>query len=109
MERLALVYRVKPDKREEYIRAHEQIWPEIEKGLKDAGCKVMTIFLRGELLFLYALIENVEEFNRIREQDPFYQKWNTWMHELLVHPFDENEQSAFARLDEIWRFDANAL
>jgi len=109
MERLALVYRVKPEKKDEYIKAHREIWPEIENGLKDAGCREMIIFIREELLFLYAVVKNVEEFNRIRELDPFYQRWNKWMHELLVHPFDENEQSAFAPLEEIWRFDADLL
>ncbi|MCK5569418.1 MAG: L-rhamnose mutarotase, partial [Spirochaetes bacterium] len=38
MERLALVYRVKPGKKDEYIKAHNEIWPEILKGLKEAGC-----------------------------------------------------------------------
>jgi len=66
----------------------------------------MTIFLRGDLLFLYALIENVDEFNRTRAKDPYYRKWAAWMDELLVVPFDEKEASAFARLDEIWRFEA---
>jgi L-rhamnose mutarotase len=103
---MALVYRVKPDRRDEYIKAHKEIWPEITRGMKEAGCHEMTIYMRGNQLFLYALIEDVQEFNRIREADPHYQKWNAWMHELLEHPYDEEEPSAFARLEEMWRFEA---
>lgn len=109
MERLALMYRVRPGKKEEYIRAHENVWPEITKGLKDAGCREMTIFSRGNQLFLFALIENIDEFNRIRAENPYYHKWNDWMHELLEHPFDGEEPSAFARLDEVWRFEADTI
>lgn len=105
MERLALAYRLKPGKKEEYIKAHREIWPQIIKGLKDAGCQEMTIFLRGDQLFLYALIDDIERFTKIREKDPFYQKWNAWMSELLEYPYDEEECSPFARLREIWRFD----
>ena len=107
MERLALTYRFKPGKKEEYIKAHKEAWPEILQGLKDAGCHEMTIFLRGEQLFLYALIDDIQEFNKTREKDPYYQKWNAWMTELLEHPYDEEELSPFARLTEIWRFEAD--
>ena len=106
MERIALCFRVKPEKLEEYIKAHREIWPEITQGLKDAGCKEMTIFLRGYHMFLYGLIENIEEFNRIRSKDPHYQKWAAWMDELLEAPYDENEEGAFAGMEEIWRFEA---
>lgn len=109
MERLALVYRVKPGKKDEYIKAHNEIWPEILKGLKEAGCHEMTIFIRGNLLFLYALIDDITAFTGIREKDPHYQKWNEWMAELLEHPYDEEESSSFAGLDEIWRFEADKV
>ena len=39
MERLALCYRAIPEKKQEYIKAHREIWPEITRGLKDAGCQ----------------------------------------------------------------------
>ena len=106
MERLALCFKVKPEKLEEYLKAHREIWPEITKGLKDAGCREMTIFQRGTTMFLYALIENIAEFNTIRAKDPFYHKWNDWMDTLYEVPFDAKEKSAFASLDEIWRFEA---
>ncbi len=109
MERLALVYRLKPGKREEYIEAHREIWPEITEGMKKAGCHEMTIFLRGDQLFLYALIDNIEKFHAERADNPHFQKWNGWMNELLVSPYDEDEPSAFAPLDEVWRFEADKI
>ena len=105
MQRIALCYRVKPDKKEEYIKAHREIWPEITRGMKEAGCREMTIFLRGNSLFLYALIEDFDEFNRIRAKDPHFHRWNDWMNELLESPFDAEEPGAFAGMEEIWRFE----
>ncbi|HTO23152.1 MAG TPA: L-rhamnose mutarotase [Spirochaetia bacterium] len=105
MERMALCYRAIPSKKQEYIKAHKEIWPEITRGLKEAGCHEMTIFLRGNSLFLYALIDDIAEFNRIRAKDPAYHRWNAWMNQLLESPFDAEESGAFASMEEIWRFE----
>jgi L-rhamnose mutarotase len=105
MERLALCYRAIPEKKAEYLRAHQEIWPEITRGLRDAGCHEMTIFMRGDTLFIYGLIENIAEFNRIRSQDPYYMKWDAWMNTLLVSPYDSEEKGPFATMEEIWRFE----
>ena len=105
MQRLALCYRAIPGKKAEYIRAHREIWPEITRGLKEAGCREMSIFMRGDSMFLYALIDDIEAFNRIRAADPFYHKWDDWMHTLLESPFDAGEIGPFAAMEEIWRFE----
>ena len=68
----------------------------------------MTIFIRGNLLFLYAVIDDIAEFNLIRAKDPAYQRWNAWMNELLESPYDESESGPFAVMDEIWRFEEGA-
>ena len=105
MERLALCYRAIPAKKQEYITAHKEIWPEITHGLKEAGCHEMTIFLRGTTLFMYALIDDIAQCNAIRARDPAYHKWNAWMNELLEAPYDAQEAGSFATMDEIWRFE----
>jgi L-rhamnose mutarotase len=105
MQRLALCYRAIPGKKQEYIRAHREIWPEITRGLKEAGCREMSIFMRGDSLFVYGLIDDIAEFNRIRSRDPFYLKWDAWMNTLLEAPFDQQEKGPFAAMEEIWRFE----
>ncbi|HVP17469.1 MAG TPA: L-rhamnose mutarotase [Spirochaetia bacterium] len=109
MERWALCYRAIPEKKQEYIKAHREIWPEITKGLTEAGCHELTIFMRGNNLFIYALIDDVAEFNRIRDRDPFYHKWDDWMKTLLESPFDAEEPGPFAEMEEIWRFDEGTI
>jgi len=105
MQRLALCYRAIPEKQQEYLRAHREVWPEITRGLADAGCHEMTIFLRGNQMFIYALIDDIEEFNRVRARDPHYRKWDEWMQTLLESPFDAEEQGASATMEEVWRFE----
>jgi L-rhamnose mutarotase len=102
MERIALAYRFKPGKRDEYIQAHHRLWPSQHQALVRAGVKRMAIFARGDQLFLYADVENRAEFQKASATDPDYQRWSEYMATLLDQPFDEHEPGIFAQLDEIW-------
>jgi L-rhamnose mutarotase len=104
MEKLVLTYRVRPEKKDEYIKAHDEFWPELTRGFKNAGVREMSVFIRGYHLFLYGLVDDLEVFNRYMKTDPDYQRWNEWMCQLLEAPYDDQEPSPFASLDEIWKF-----
>jgi len=104
MERFALTYRLRPGKKKEYIKAHDEFWPELIQGFKKAGVHEMYVFLRGNHLFLYGVVDDLEVFNNYMKTDPEYRRWNDWMSKLLKAPYDEQESSPFATLTEIWRF-----
>lgn len=57
MERMAWRGRIKPGCKEEYIRRHNEIWPEMVEVLKGAGICNYTIFLSGDELFAYPRAE----------------------------------------------------
>jgi len=109
MERLALTARLRPGKKEEYIKAHDEFWPELMQGFKRAGVHEMYLFLRGNNLFLYAVVENLKTFNNYMKTDPDYRCWYNWMSELLETPYDEQESTPFATLTEIWKFEVKDL
>jgi L-rhamnose mutarotase len=102
MERIAFTYRFKPGKKEEYMRAHEGLWPSQHEALERSGVKRMYVFVRGEQVFLFADVDNREEYLRISATDPDYLRWGEYMATMLDQPFDEQETGIFAELDEIW-------
>ena len=106
MDRLAPVYRLKPGAKETYITAHRDIWPDMEGFLRRAGVHQMTIFMRGDVLFLYADIEDLEKYEAMERVDPVSERWERWMATLLDQPYDEQESGAFARFEEVWHFAA---
>ena len=106
MDRLAMVYRLKPGAKETYLKAHREIWPEMQDFLRRSGVKDMTIFLRGRTLFLYADIENLEKYEGMEAADPVSQRWEAWMATLLEQPYDGEEPGVFAALEEVWHFAA---
>ena len=52
-QRSAFVLRVKPDRVDEYVRAHREVWPEMLAALEDAGIRNYTIFRAGNEMFGY--------------------------------------------------------
>jgi L-rhamnose mutarotase len=100
-----MVYRLRPGARETYLRAHHEIWPEMRDFLKRSGVKQMSIFLRGDMLFLYAEIDDLDRYDEMAAVDPVSDRWETWMATLLESPYDEEEAGIFARLDEVWHIE----
>jgi len=106
MERMGLVYRVKPEKKEEYIYAHDNIWPELAQEMRQAGVKRMYIYERDNLLFLFAEIENLEEYGKWQAASAVYGRWSAWMDRLLETPYDPKEPGVtFASMQEVFAFE----
>lgn len=51
--RYAACIRLRPEKRDEYLRLHSAVWPQVEAALRAAHIHNYTIFECGELLFGY--------------------------------------------------------
>ncbi|MEG0769636.1 MAG: L-rhamnose mutarotase [Ruthenibacterium sp.] len=53
MERIAWKGKIKQGCKAEYVRRHNEIWPELVAVLKEAGICNYTVFAAGEELFGY--------------------------------------------------------
>jgi len=51
--RCGQVLRLKPEKREEYVRYHANVWPEIIQTIHDGNIRNYSAFLKDDLLFAY--------------------------------------------------------
>lgn len=104
MKRLAQTIRLRPERREEYLALHRQVWPEVETALRKAGIRNYSIFLRGDTLFAY-----LEYHGRDFEADlasiaadPDTQRW--WrLTDPCQEPWpDTGAGGNWSDLEEIW-------
>ncbi len=58
MRRSAFKMRLLPGMRDEYVRRHNEIWPELKQLLSDSGVRDYTIFLDEETDTLFAVQKN---------------------------------------------------
>ena len=89
MERMAWKGRIKPGCKAEYIRRHDEIWPEMKALLKEAGICNYTIFANGEELFGYYECEKGIAFAEKTQADsPIVDRWNEYMKDILELEMD---------------------
>ena len=90
MERYAWRARVHDGMIDEYIRRHDEIWPEMKEVLCEAGIKNYTIWLQGNELFGYYECElGIEHAARVQGESPVVDKWNEYMKDVMTMIFDE--------------------
>lgn len=77
MQRYGSVIRLRPERRQEYLRLHEAVWPAVEQTLLDANIRNYTIFLHEDLLISYYEYigdDHAADQGRIAA-DPQTQRW----------------------------------
>ncbi|WGT49544.1 L-rhamnose mutarotase [Thioclava nitratireducens] len=79
MEKFAFRMQLNPGCREEYIRRHDEIWPELVQLLKEAGVEDYSIHLDPETDALFGVLWRREDHGMDDLPDhPVMQKW--WAH-----------------------------
>lgn len=89
MERMAWKGRIKQGCKEEYIKRHNEIWPEMTEVLKEAGICNYTIFNEENELFGYYECEKGIDFaERTQAESPIVARWNAYMKDILELEMD---------------------
>ena len=100
--RFGMVCRMRPEKREEYLALHRDVWPGIEALNTACGIRNFTIFVRGDVLFGYYeyVGDDYDADQRKMAADPLAQEWWALTAPCQI-PFDENSDvSNWQILDE---------
>ncbi|MDT7830527.1 L-rhamnose mutarotase [Pricia sp. S334] len=84
MKRLAFKMKLNPGQKEAYIKRHDEIWPKLEKLLKDSGVSEYTIFLDEETNTLFAFQKAFGDGGSQNLADhPIVQKWWDFMADIM--------------------------
>ncbi|MFA7218844.1 MAG: L-rhamnose mutarotase [Dehalococcoidales bacterium] len=104
MKRYGSVIRLRPEKKEEYIKLHETVWPGVLKTIFDCNIRNYSIFYReGWLFSYYEYIGNDYEADMKKmAADPVTQKW--WK---LCEPCQQSLESClngewWAEMEEVF-------
>ena len=99
--------RLVPEKHEEYLELHRNVWPGVEAMITECGIRNFTIFVRGDVIFgYYEYVGDDYEADQARmAQDATTQEW--WAHTAPCQlPFDSSSpEPNWQPLDEAWHQD----
>ena len=89
MEKYAWKGLIAPGMIEEYIRRHNEIWPEMIEVLKEAGIVNYTIWNVGNDVFGYYECEKGADYAaRVQAESPIVDRWNEYMKDVLIMEMD---------------------
>jgi L-rhamnose mutarotase len=101
-QRTAFVLRVQPEKIDDYVNAHREVWPEMLDALRGAGIRNYTIFRDDNRMFGYFEADDLEAAGRYLAQQEVCTRWQDAMADLL----DERVSDAGPPpLAEVFRLD----
>ena len=105
MERMAWRSKIQEGCIEEYIRRHDEIWPEILALLKKAGICNYTIFLSGDEVFGYYECEHGIAFaEQTQAGSEVVDRWNDYMKDIMDMRMDP-ETGAQPKMQVVFRMD----
>jgi len=94
MERIAFKMKLYPGRESEYIKRHDELWPELSALLKKTGVSDYFIFFDEETHTLFGVLKvsDRELFDRLPEE-PVMQKWWAYMRDMMETSMDNSPVS----------------
>lgn len=105
VRREAFTVGVRPEKRDEYLELHRNVWPAVEQALRDANIRNYSIFIVGDQLFGYwEYVGDDYDGDMARlDADPTTREWLTHTDPCQVRIVEERKPGAIWQpLEEIW-------
>ena len=102
---LALDLKKNVDKIATYKKYHQNVWPEIQKSLKDSGIKNAEIYNTGNRLFMILEVDSSFTFEKKAKMDAKNSKVQQW--EALMWSFQQalpnsNPNEKWILMDKIY-------
>ena len=100
IQRSAFVLRVRPDKIDEYVAAHRDVWPDMLRVLKESGIRNYSIFRDGNQVFGYFESDDLDAATDYLGRQEVCARWQDAMADLLEERVPDSGPSP---LEEIFR------
>lgn len=105
MEKYAWKGLIKEGMLEEYIRRHNEIWPDMVEVLKSAGITNYTIWnVNNEMFGYYECEKGVAYAAKVQAESPVVDRWNEYMKDILIMEMDP-ETGAQPMLKKVFTLD----
>jgi L-rhamnose mutarotase len=101
-ERTGFVLHVRPERIDDYLAAHRNVWPEMLEALHASGVRNYTIFRAGDSVFGYFEADDLEASGRYLAAQEVCTRWQDSMAELLQERVPDGGPPA---MEEIFRLE----
>jgi L-rhamnose mutarotase len=107
MQRVGFAFKMKPELKAEYKKAHDEIWPEMAKALNDYGMHNYSIYFRKDgTLFAYMEVDG--DFNQTMEEfgkTDVNRRWQQYMDKYFIKEDNSVLGPEVEVLEEVFHLD----
>ncbi len=104
MERLCFTFKLAPGALPEYVKRHDEIWPEMLEALTESGYRNYTLFHSDGVITGYAECHpDIATAAAKMGATEVNQRWAAWFEGLIVDLVDED--GSLFTADQVWHHD----
>ncbi|TCC23178.1 L-rhamnose mutarotase [Kribbella sindirgiensis] len=103
MNRYCFCLQVRPDRLDEYVERHRDVWPDMQAALRDSGWHNYSLFLRDDgLLIGYVESADLEAAQKAMAATDVNTRWQAQMTEFFTGTDGRPPDESFLLLPEIF-------
>ncbi|MGZ0149582.1 L-rhamnose mutarotase [Kribbella sp. WER1] len=108
MNRYCFCLQVRPDRLDEYVDRHRNVWPDMQAALRESGWHNYSLFLRDDgLLVGYVESEDLEAAQQAMAATEVNTRWQAQMTEFFQGIDGRPPDESFLLLPEIFHLKEN--
>ncbi len=106
MERICISFNIKQGSKEEYVRRHNEIWPELVDLMIQYGFSNQTIFINDTTVIAYLecdgdYLEQAEKFGK--EQISI--AWQEYFDDIIIDSIEDGISTRYVSFEEVWHLE----
>ena len=106
MQRTCVTFRIKSGTKAEYIKRHNEIWPELVDLMHKYGFGNQSIFINSNHVIAYLECKsNYQEQVEIYAEEKISIKWQEYFSDIIDVSIDDDEDSRYTTYEEVWHLD----
>jgi len=106
MDRVGMVFKIKPELKADYKKAHDEIWPELKELIKESGISNYSIYFRKDgTLFAYLEAEDYSKAMEISSNTEIADRWQEYMDRFFVKKDKSTVGPDMELLEEVFHID----
>lgn len=104
MGRFAFKMKLKPGYKDEYVRRHRMIWPELKELLSDSGIRDYSVYFDSDSNTLFAIqYQEGDKSSQDLGNNPIVQRW--WRYMADIMETNEDFSPVSIPLEEVFHMD----
>lgn len=104
-ERAVYVQRINPDRKDEYLDAHDDVPSGVTNAMKRGGVTNFELFVRDDIAVCILEAKDLETYNEVMAADPDVEEWERYVAQFKTEGVDVDADEPIPYMTEVWSFE----